>query len=91
MADDVPPTPAYFPTSASSPLHPQKELYARLKALREEKGELVKVRELVVPPRGGRAWEVPRGAMFRLSTPEGPQVCGTFLSLEHFPVHVTVD
>ncbi|KAF1348243.1 hypothetical protein EJ07DRAFT_27854, partial [Lizonia empirigonia] len=26
------------------------------------------------PPRSGRAWKVPAGALFRLSTPEGPQV-----------------
>ena len=28
----------------------------------------------MVPPRSGRAWNVPAGVIFRLSTPEGPQV-----------------
>jgi uncharacterized protein YcgI (DUF1989 family) len=74
MSHDVAPAPAYFPTSEASVLHPPKQLYARLKDLSEEKGELVKVQEFVIPPRSGRAWEVPKGAMFRLSTPEGPQV-----------------
>ncbi|KAF2442857.1 hypothetical protein P171DRAFT_464587 [Karstenula rhodostoma CBS 690.94] len=72
--DNTPPAPAYFPTSSTSPLHPPKELYAKLKALSEQKGELVKTQELLVPPRSGRAWTVPPGALFRLSTPSGPQV-----------------
>jgi len=78
MSNDVPPAPAYFPTSPTSALHPPKELYTRLKGLSEEKGELVKVQEFVIPPRSGKAWEVPKGALFRLSTLEGPQVCIQF-------------
>ncbi|KAJ4288526.1 hypothetical protein N0V90_011763 [Kalmusia sp. IMI 367209] len=74
MSDAIPPAPAYFPTSADSPLHPPKELYTKLKSLRENKGDLIKTQDFVVPPRSGRAWTVPSGALFRLSTPEGPQV-----------------
>ena len=28
----------------------------------------------MIPPRSGRAWKVPAGSLFRLSTPSGPQV-----------------
>ena len=72
--DNVPPAPAYFPTSADSPLHPPKELYARLKALKVGSEDLVVTDDFTIPPRSGRAWKVPAGALFRLSTPEGPQV-----------------
>ncbi|KAF1976320.1 meiotic chromosome segregation protein [Bimuria novae-zelandiae CBS 107.79] len=71
---NTPPAPAYFPTSASSPLHPSKALYTSLKSLKQETGELVQTQEFLIPPRSGRAWRVPAGALFRLSTPDGPQV-----------------
>jgi uncharacterized protein YcgI (DUF1989 family) len=74
MADDVPPAPAYFPTSSTSVLHPPTALYTRLKNLRESNNELTKVQDFLIPPRSGKAWEVPAGTLFRLSTPEGPQV-----------------
>lgn len=73
--DNGPPAPAYFPTSTASPLHPPKDLYARLRSLSEENGDLVKKEEFVIPPRSGKAWKVDKGCIFRLSTPEGPQVC----------------
>jgi uncharacterized protein YcgI (DUF1989 family) len=69
---NVPPAPAYFPTHADSPLHPPKELYERLRNLKEE--EMVKKQDFIIPPRSGRAWKVPSGSIFRLSTPEGAQV-----------------
>ncbi|KAJ4360212.1 uncharacterized protein N0V89_000772 [Didymosphaeria variabile] len=72
--DNIPPAPAYFPTSATSSLHPPKELYARLKALSETKGDLIKIQEFLIPPRSGHAWRVPAGTLFRLSTPFGSQV-----------------
>ncbi|KAL5438967.1 hypothetical protein PMIN05_005492 [Paraphaeosphaeria minitans] len=70
----TPPLPAYFPTTSTSPLHPPTALYAKLKTLSEENGGLIKTAEILVPPRSGRAWKVPAGALFRLSTPAGPQV-----------------
>lgn len=72
--DNIPPAPAYFPTSADSPLHPPKELYDRLRELSEEKGELVKKQDFLIPPRSGKAWKVGKGEVWRLSTPSGPQV-----------------
>ncbi|KAF2749715.1 hypothetical protein M011DRAFT_397815 [Sporormia fimetaria CBS 119925] len=67
-----PPQPAYFPTSSNSPLHPPTTLYKRLSELPAE--HLTLRSTLVIPPRSGRAWTVPAGCIFRLSTPEGPQV-----------------
>lgn len=67
-----PPAPAYFPTSADSPLHPPTALYQRLAAL--DKTSLEQKESFVIPPRSGKAWRVPAGSIFRLSTPSGPQV-----------------
>lgn len=69
MSKEQPPAPAYFPTHADSPLHPPKELYQRLRNLKE--GDLIKKQDFVIPPRSGKAWKVGRGEVFRLSTPEG--------------------
>ncbi|OAL42880.1 hypothetical protein IQ07DRAFT_525371 [Pyrenochaeta sp. DS3sAY3a] len=71
--DTHPPSPAYFPTSSTSPLHPPTALYERLRNLDEEK-DLVKTQDFVVPARSGRAWKVGKGQVWRLSTPQGPQV-----------------
>ncbi|PSN74284.1 hypothetical protein BS50DRAFT_670709 [Corynespora cassiicola Philippines] len=74
-ATDPPrPSPAYFPTSSSSPLHPPAELYARLRSLTAESGALIPTASFEIPARSGRAWKVPKGSIFRLSTPAGPQV-----------------
>ncbi|CAO2652650.1 Nn.00g009330.m01.CDS01 [Neocucurbitaria sp. VM-36] len=70
--DNVPPAPAYFPTSADSPLHPPKELYDNLRGLTTD--QLTKKEEFIIPPRSGKAWKVNKGEIWRLSTPEGPQV-----------------
>lgn len=70
--DTIPPSPAYFPTHPSSPLHPPTAFYSSLRALPSSSLRLTQ--ELVIPPRSGKAWRVPAGCIFRLSTPEGPQV-----------------
>ena len=44
---------------------------ARLRALRQN---LITVDEVVVPPRDGRTFRVPRGAFFRIISVDGPQV-----------------
>ncbi|KAF9695698.1 hypothetical protein EKO04_006671 [Ascochyta lentis] len=69
---NTPPTPAYYPTSTTSPLHPPTALYTKLRALKDT--DLTTTHDLTIPPRSGRAWHVPAGSLFRLSTPTGPQV-----------------
>lgn len=69
-----PPIPAYLPDSSSSPLHPPTALYARLAATAATPSHREPLATLTIPPRSGAAWHVPRGALFRLSTPKGPQV-----------------
>jgi uncharacterized protein YcgI (DUF1989 family) len=69
---DIPPAPAYFPTHADSPLHPPTELYERLRGLNSD--QLIKKQDFLIPPRSGKAWKVAAGQIFRLSTPDGPQV-----------------
>lgn len=69
-----PPIPAYLPDSSSSPLHPPTALYARLAATAATPSHREPLATLTIPPRSGAAWHVPRGALFRLSTPQGPQV-----------------
>ncbi|KAF2469733.1 meiotic chromosome segregation protein [Lindgomyces ingoldianus] len=71
-SDNLPPTAAYFPTSPASPLHPPTALYNRLSSLPQS--SLVKTLSLTIPPRSGRAFQVLAGSIFRLSTPDGPQV-----------------
>ncbi|KAF2028893.1 hypothetical protein EK21DRAFT_68766 [Setomelanomma holmii] len=83
MSKEIPPAPAYFPTSADSPLHPPKEVYERVKALSEK--ELVKTQDFIIPPRSGKAWKVGKGQIWRLSTPEGPQVGDLNIWNQHDP------
>ncbi|KAH7406709.1 hypothetical protein DE146DRAFT_648198 [Phaeosphaeria sp. MPI-PUGE-AT-0046c] len=78
-----PPKPAYFPTSADSPLYPPSALYSRLRNLKEE--DLVKKQDFLVPPRSGKAWRISSGQIFRLSTPSGPQVGDLNLWNAHDP------
>ena len=47
---------------------PDLELYRRAR------GEAERVDEIVVPPRDGRAFEVPAGSFFRITSVDGPQV-----------------
>ncbi|KAF2816524.1 uncharacterized protein BDZ99DRAFT_433849 [Mytilinidion resinicola] len=68
----VPPRPAYLPTSATSPLHPPSTLYARIASLPPSALRLLST--TLIPPRSGSAFTVPAACIFRLSTPEGPQV-----------------
>ncbi|KAF1947559.1 hypothetical protein EJ02DRAFT_365139 [Clathrospora elynae] len=79
----LPPAPAYFPTSAYSPLHPPQSLYSKLRNLNESC--LVKKQDFVIPPRSGRAWKVGQGQIWRLSTPEGPQVGDLNIWNQHDP------
>jgi hypothetical protein len=80
MSDTNPPAPAYFPTSADSPLHPPTALYSKLRTVLDQasedgaKSKLLKTQDFLIPARSGKAWTVPATALFRLSTPEGPQV-----------------
>lgn len=74
-SDNIPPVPAYFPTSSTSPLHPPKALYARLKSLTTSSTtSLHKLQDFTIAPRSGQAWRVPKASLVRLSTPSGPQV-----------------
>ncbi|CAN9157518.1 hypothetical protein CUC08_Gglean009517 [Alternaria sp. MG1] len=81
---NIPPAPAYFPTSADSPLHPPTALYTSLRSLSPD-NDLTKTQDFVVSPRSGKAWTVPAGALFRLSTPEGPQVGDLNVWNQHDP------
>jgi uncharacterized protein YcgI (DUF1989 family) len=81
--NNVTPVPAYFPTSVDSPLHPPKELYDKLRNLEEK--DLVKSQDFVIPPRSGKAWKVAKGQVWRLSTPEGPQVGDLNIWNQHDP------
>lgn len=72
VPDNISPAPAYYPTSDDSPLHPPTALYQSLRDLEDD--AFTKIVDLTIPPRSGRAWKVPAGSLFRLSTPEGPQV-----------------
>lgn len=71
-SNDTPPTPAYFPTSPSSPLHPPSTLYSTLRSLPAT--SLKQTHTHLIPPRSAHAFRVPAGALFRLTTPSGPQV-----------------
>ena len=64
------PAPAYV-SSQSDVLRAAPHVYGPIGAVTEER-ELR--REFVIPPRSGRAWEVPAGHVCRLLTFEGPQV-----------------
>ena len=69
-----PPVPAYLPT-AGSPLAVNKELY---QGIQRAPRRLIK--EFTLPIRSGRAWDVPAGAIVKISTPEGAQV-GSYTNL----------
>ena len=45
-----------------------------LARIRKARGQAAKVADLLVPPREARAFEVPAGSFFRISSVEGPQV-----------------
>ncbi|KAH9822792.1 C6 transcription factor [Teratosphaeria destructans] len=63
-----PPQPAYLPTPGSI-LNINKTLYDFIAAASRKQ-----IQSFTLPPRSGRAWQVPAGHIVRISTPEGPQV-----------------
>jgi len=71
----VTPQPAYLP-GPDSILHPPTELYSRIAETASNTSARTTVTEFTIPPRSGLAWKVPAGGIFRLSTPQGPQVGG---------------
>ncbi|KAK5654761.1 hypothetical protein OQA88_7086 [Cercophora sp. LCS_1] len=64
-----PPEPAYMPTSLSSPLIVNEDVYRTI-----QQAERTLVDEFVLPIRSGRAWTAKAGSIIRISTPDGPQV-----------------
>ncbi|KAF2143291.1 uncharacterized protein K452DRAFT_297049 [Aplosporella prunicola CBS 121167] len=67
------PQPAYLPAPGSI-LFPPTELYSRIASTATTPSAREPLTTLTIPPRSGAAWHVPAGSVFRLSTPEGPQV-----------------
>jgi uncharacterized protein YcgI (DUF1989 family) len=67
------PQPAYLPAPGSL-LFPPTELYARIASTASSPTARRPLASFRIPPRSGAAWRVPAGAVFRLSTPAGPQV-----------------
>lgn len=63
------PYPAYFPQPGSR-IYPDRALYEKIAAAPK-----TKVETHICPPRRGIAVKVPAKSIFRLTTPEGPQVC----------------
>ena len=63
------PTPAYVPTSPTSPLHIPRAQYSAIASAPRSV-----TYSHTIPIRSGYAWAVPAGHICRLSTPEGPQV-----------------
>ncbi|SMH48967.1 DUF1989 domain-containing protein [Maritimibacter sp. HL-12] len=61
----VPPVLVYRPETLPAP---------GLDQIRKARGMAEKVADLLVPPREARAFEVPAGSFFRISSVEGPQV-----------------
>ncbi|KAJ0332534.1 hypothetical protein COL922a_011364 [Colletotrichum nupharicola] len=69
------PVPAYLAT-AGSPLTVDKVLYASA-----QKAPRVLVEEFTLPIRSGKAWKAPAGSIVRISTPEGPQLHASHVSV----------
>ncbi|KAL1710356.1 hypothetical protein EV121DRAFT_192959 [Schizophyllum commune] len=69
----APPQPAYLPAPGRT-LGLPAELCERIAATADDPSHRVLLTSLTIPPRSGAAWNVPKGAIFRLSTPEGSQV-----------------
>lgn len=61
--------PAAYQSTSGSALDVDRDFY---KALAEGPRELITSH--LIPIRTGFAWEVPAGHLFRITTPEGPQV-----------------
>jgi len=63
--------PAAYQVSKGSALQVDTAFYERI---RERKDQRTLVEQFEVPIRTGRAWKVPAGHVFRVTTPVGPQV-----------------
>lgn len=63
------PIPAYYPHPGSK-LYANEDLYAKIAG-----AEKKLVEKLICQPRSGISFKVPAKSVFRLTTPEGPQVC----------------
>lgn len=63
--------PAAYQPSKGSALQIDKPFYERIRA---EQGKRTLIEQFEVPIRTGRAWHVPAGHVFRVTTPVGPQV-----------------
>lgn len=63
--------PAAYRAEESSALKVDIEFYDRLAASKDSRSL---IQSLEVPVRSGRAWKVPAGHVFKISTPAGPQV-----------------
>ena len=63
--------PAAYQVSKGAALQVDKAFYDRVRESREGR---TLVEQFEVPIRTGRAWKVPAGHVFRVTTPVGPQV-----------------
>lgn len=74
--------PAAYQASKGSALDVDKAFYDRVV---RDKSARELVDSFTVPIRSGRAWEVPKGHVFRIVTIEGPQVCDLNIWNRHDP------
>lgn len=63
--------PAAYQVSKGSALQVDTAFYERV---RDSKDQRTLIEQFEVPIRTGRAWHVPAGHVFRVTTPAGPQV-----------------
>ena len=75
--------PAAYQVSKGSALQVDTAFYERV---RDRKDQRRLIEQFEVPIRTGRAWKVPAGHVFRVTTPVGPQV-GDELMAVKVPVH----
>ncbi|KAI0746318.1 hypothetical protein C8Q80DRAFT_1174519 [Daedaleopsis nitida] len=68
-----PPQPAYQATPGSI-LHASRPFYSAIAGTASTPNARTLLMTFDIAPRSGRAWRVPAGCIFRLSTPFGPQV-----------------
>lgn len=73
------PIPAYYP-HPGSPLYADKDFYSKIAT-----SERTLSKKLICKPRTGLSFTVPAGSIFRLTTPEGPQVCDLNIWNQHNP------
>jgi uncharacterized protein YcgI (DUF1989 family) len=73
--------PAAYQANAGSALDVDKTFY---KNIADAPGRRL-VEQFIIPIRTGRAWKVPAGHVFRITTPEGPQVGDLNIWNQHNP------